>query len=90
MPPAVRKRHLARPPRGTVNTYPTGMTGVPPEASPGGTPCRWFGYGLTVMVNVVVVFWMLTKLLLSTRWLKVTEPTAGPWPGSGSGLAQMP
>ncbi len=56
----------------------------------GGAVVRWWCYGLTVMWNVVVVFWMSTKLLLSTRWLKVTEPTAGPWPASGNGLAQMP
>jgi len=42
------------------------------------------------MLNVVVLFSMSMKFWLSTRWLKVTEPTAGPWPGSGMGLAQMP
>jgi hypothetical protein len=30
------------------------------------------------MWKVVVVFSMSTALLLSTRWLKVTDPTAGP------------
>ncbi len=39
------------------------------------------------MWKVLVVFWMLTKLLLSTSPLKVAEPTAGPWLASGSGLA---
>src|SRR6266568_1333224 len=54
---------------------------------PGGIPvCGQF----TVMVNVVVVFSMLTKLLFSVRPLNVADPTAGPWPASGSGLAQMP
>ncbi|TWF73261.1 hypothetical protein FHX73_16412 [Kitasatospora viridis] len=47
-------------------------------------------HGFTVMAKVDVVFWMLTSLSFSTRWLNVTDPTAGPWPGSGSGLAQMP
>src|SRR3954451_12071732 len=45
---------------------------------------------LRMMVNVVVGLLMSTALLLNCRLLNVTEPTAGPWPASGSGLAQTP
>src|SRR5262245_52804411 len=33
------------------------------------------------------MFW---KVLLNRRLLNVAEPMAGPWPGSGSSLTQMP
>ena len=74
------------------------QTGRRPDRTTGLSSCRAvelsnrlrLKYGLTVMVNVLVVFWMLTALLLSVSWLNVAEPTAGPWPASGSGFAQMP
>jgi hypothetical protein len=41
-------------------------------------------YGLTVIVNVDVVFSMLMKSLVSVKPLNVAEPTAGPCPASGN------
>ncbi len=43
-----------------------------------------------MMVNVLVWFSMSRKLLLNCRLVKVTEPTAGPWPASGNGFAHSP
>src|SRR5256885_6329458 len=47
-------------------------------------------YGFCVIVKVDVMFLMFWKLLLILRLLKVTEPTVGPWPGSGKSLAHKP
>ena len=68
---------------------------VPPEGrAPGGTARSAARAPLAVhgrtTVKVEVVFRTSTALLVSVRLLKVAEPTAGPWPGSGSSLAQMP
>ena len=41
-------------------------------------------------VKVLVVFLMFWALFDITRFVNVAEPTAGPWPGSGSSLTQMP
>src|SRR5690606_38254314 len=58
-----------------------------PSAQAGRTPARRHS---RMMVKVVVVFRMSSALPVRVRPRKVADPTAGPCPGSGISLTQMP